>query len=82
MRSTDLDVSPVVSTDFSFLGTMYSDDESMAQTYLDTVSYMSIVQDLASYDTAWQRLRVEVKTLVVANKDLIGKMEDVREVCS
>ncbi len=61
---------------------MYSDDESMAQTYLDTVSYMSIVQDLASYDTAWQRLRVEVKTLVVANKDLIGKMEDVREVCS
>jgi len=82
LRSTDLDVSPVVSTDFSFLGTMYSDDESMAQTYLDTVSYMSIVQDLASYDTAWQRLRVEVKTLVVANKDLIGKMEDVREVCS
>jgi len=43
---------------------------------------MSILGDLTRYDTGWQLLRVDVKTLVVANKDLVGKMEDVREVCS
>lgn len=52
----------------------------MAVADLDTASLNSFIMDFLKKDTVWQRFREEVKTTAAANKDLIGKMDDVRKV--
>jgi len=80
LHSIRSQANPVVSTDFSFLYTMCKKSPPLAAADLDTASLNSFIMDFLKKDTAWQRFREEVKTTAAANKDLIGKMDDVRKV--